>query len=91
MSGAVLFTLNPSKIRAYFRNKQNTSNQKLNPNSSKLSPNHECSQIENGDHDIASNSGSKLTTLVSHSSEEESDVEDNLRKWSKDAELDVNE
>ncbi|CAH8628177.1 unnamed protein product [Schistosoma intercalatum] len=91
MSGAVLFTLNPSKIRAYFRTKQNTSNQKLNPNSSKLSPNHECGQIENGDHDIASNSGSKLTTLVSHSSEEESDVEDNLRKWSKDAELDVNE
>ncbi|CAH8674424.1 unnamed protein product [Schistosoma rodhaini] len=106
MSGAVLFTLNPSKARAYFRTKQKTSHQNLNTNSPKLSPNHECSQMEDGDHDKGPqikdsinddttskcvNTGSKLTTLVSHSSEEESDDEDNLSKWSKDAELDVNE
>ncbi|CAH8584404.1 unnamed protein product [Schistosoma turkestanicum] len=106
MSGAVLFTLNPSKTRAYFRSKQNPNNRDLNLDSSILGLNDECSRMGNEVHDKeqqtkdsnnddtaskCAETESKLTTLVSHSSEEESDDEDNLSKWSTDAELDVNE
>ncbi|KAH8865869.1 Chromodomain-helicase-DNA-binding protein 5 [Schistosoma japonicum] len=106
MNGAVLFTLNPSKTRAYLRAKQNCSNRNSSSNSYKPILNSDSSQVTNLDFSIEQHSedsnygdatskcvkaGCKLTILVSHSSEEESDDEDDLSKWSKDAELDVNE
>ncbi|CAH8629026.1 unnamed protein product [Heterobilharzia americana] len=104
MSGAVLFTLNPSKTRAYFRAKQSAHNLTTLSNIRTSTLNDDDNQIENsesnehkaedspyGDTSKCTKAECKLTTLISHSSEEESDDEDNLSKWNKDVELDVNE